>query len=230
MVKFSSTFAPKVFNYGAYAAHEALTDPRTLYLGDTVRVAGTIEGNKNDQRPGLYVNLNMVEITRPCAPEARIQRGPDAAQVFGGSAPVPPAFAAPPPVPVAGGPAAYSPPAPPATPSPSEPYSGARLAASAGPVMLPKAAGATYESMIAAGWNDELLVREGMMAAPAPQPAAAPPPLPAAAPPPPPAAAPPPPPAAARVMLPKAGGASYESFIANGWTDALLVQNGMMAP
>lgn len=34
----------------------------------------------------------------------------------------------------------------------------------------------------------------------------------------------------ARVMLPAANGATYEQLIANGWTDALLVQHGMMAP
>ena len=37
------------------------------------------------------------------------------------------------------------------------------------------------------------------------------------------------PPAPAHVMLPAAGGASYEQMIAAGWTDALLVANGMMA-
>lgn len=33
----------------------------------------------------------------------------------------------------------------------------------------------------------------------------------------------------ARVMLPAANGATYEAMIAAGWTDALLVQHGMMA-
>lgn len=41
--------------------------------------------------------------------------------------------------------------------------------------------------------------------------------------------APPAPPAPAHVMLPPAGGATYEQMIAAGWTDALLVANGMMA-
>ena len=40
--------------------------------------------------------------------------------------------------------------------------------------------------------------------------------------------APPVPAAPARVMLPKAGGVSYEQFIAAGWSDAQLVENGMM--
>lgn len=48
----------------------------------------------------------------------------------------------------------------------------------------------------------------------------------AAAPPPPP---PPPPAPPARVMLPTAGGATYEQLIGAGWTDTLLVQHGMMA-
>lgn len=46
--------------------------------------------------------------------------------------------------------------------------------------------------------------------------------------------APVPPPAApiapARVMLPAANGASYEQLIGAGWTDALLVQHGLMQP
>ena len=98
----------------------------------------------------------------------------------------------------------------------------------------------------------------GSTAAPAPAATMPPPPgTPAAAgamPPPPPAAAPaapppatavtpnaaygaPPPPVApaapaapARVMLPAAGGVSYQSFKDNGWTDEQLIQNGKMAP
>lgn len=42
-------------------------------------------------------------------------------------------------------------------------------------------------------------------------------------------AVPPIPPAPAHVMLPPAGGATYEQMIGAGWTDALLVANGMMA-
>lgn len=38
----------------------------------------------------------------------------------------------------------------------------------------------------------------------------------------------PPPPAAVRQMTAKAGGATYEQLIGAGWTDALLVQHGMM--
>lgn len=114
--------------------------------------------------------------------------------------------------------------------------------------MLPAANGASYESLIAAGWTDATLVQHGMMQAPAPA-VAAPPlapvgsvPTPAA--PAPIVAAPPAlpvtpnpailavpaaPAAPARVMLPAANGATYEQLIAAGWTDAQLVQHGMMA-
>ena len=44
-----------------------------------------------------------------------------------------------------------------------------------------------------------------------------------------PPAPPPPPVAPVRQMLPAANGATYEQLIAAGWTDALLVQHGMMA-
>lgn len=46
------------------------------------------------------------------------------------------------------------------------------------------------------------------------------------APPPPAATTAPPPPA--HVMLPAAGGTTYEAYIAAGWTDELLIQHGMM--
>ena len=47
-----------------------------------------------------------------------------------------------------------------------------------------------------------------------------------------PAAPPPPPPAATPVkqLTPKAAGASYADLIKAGWTDALLIQHGMMLP
>lgn len=51
----------------------------------------------------------------------------------------------------------------------------------------------------------------------------------AGAPPPPAAATPPPPPAAAPQLTAKANGATYESFIAQGWTDDMLRQHGYLA-
>lgn len=60
------------------------------------------------------------------------------------------------------------------------------------------------------------------------------PPAPASAPPPNPAilqvpgSPPPPPPAPAKKLTPAAQGATYEQLIANGWTDELLIQHGLM--
>lgn len=140
--------------------------------------------------------------------------------------------AAPPPPPPA--PAAAAPPPPPVAPA---------------RVML---TGQNYEAMIGQGWTDALLIQHGHMAAPAvappvPPSAATPPPPPAAPTPgvstppapvpsvtPSPSSVPPPPYEAyravppARAMLPAAAGASYEDLIKAGWTDAMLVQHGMM--
>ena len=84
IVKFSSSFPPKCFYAGRYAPHEQITDPKAIPRGYYVRVAGTIEGNANPQKPGVYVNLNMVELAGGSASDV-IVVGPDAASVFGGA-------------------------------------------------------------------------------------------------------------------------------------------------
>lgn len=98
---------------------------------------------------------------------------------------------------------------------------GGAAAAAPGRVMLN---GADYNALKAAGWSDAQMVQHGHMAAPV----AAPAPLPPAG------SAPPPPPSApaapvGKVMVPAVAGATtYDQYIAAGWTDAALVQNGYM--
>ena len=82
VVKFQSSFAPRCFHAGHYAPHEQIQDPKLIKRGYFVRVAGTVEGNGNAQRPGIYVNLSMVELAGQ-GPE--IVSGPDAASIFGGN-------------------------------------------------------------------------------------------------------------------------------------------------
>lgn len=82
VVKFSSSFAPRCFHAGHYAPHEQIQDPKLIKRGYFVRVAGTVEGNGNAQKPGIYVNLSMVELAGQ-GPE--IVSGPDAASIFGGN-------------------------------------------------------------------------------------------------------------------------------------------------
>ena len=223
VVRFASAYPPRCFYAGRYAANEQIQEKGAIKRGYYVRVSGTVEGNANASRPGIYVNLDMVELSA-YGPE--IVSGPDAGEAFGaaptalpaGASPTPltppaPAVAAPgvppmpaaaPPVPgplpMAGPPAAATPypaaasPAPASPAPPVQPYAGymAPPAVGAGPtppggpvpvaspgppvpttpplpiasptrVMLPAANGATYEQMIAAGWNDDTLRQHGMM-------------------------------------------------------------------
>lgn len=92
VVKFSSSFAPRCFHAGHYQPHEQIQDKNAIQRGYFVRVAGTIEGNDNAQKPGLYVNLSMVELA---GVGPVITSGPDAASVFGGAAPALPQGAQP---------------------------------------------------------------------------------------------------------------------------------------
>jgi hypothetical protein len=220
VVRFTNGFPPQVVKSEGGAWREAR--PEELKRGFYGRVAGTIKSNDNAQKPGLHMNWSKFAIDG-IGPEIVV--GPTAEDAFGaagGSVALPPGASH---TPVATG------------------------ALSAGPTMLPAAGGVTYEAMIAAGWTDAALIAAGMMApppaaAPAPAPAPVPPmaaPVPPAAPaapaydgyragpaPAPPAPAPTPPAAPVRVMLPAAGGASYEAMLAAGWTDATLVAHGMM--
>lgn len=139
VVKFSSSFAPRCFHAGHYQPHEQIQDPKLIRRGYFVRVAGTVEGNGNVQKPGIYVNLGMVELS---AQGPEIVSGPDAASVFGGS-PVAalPAGATPLPTPgslpmVAAAPAASVAPLPLAV-SPHPGILGATSPASVAPASLP---------------------------------------------------------------------------------------------
>lgn len=164
VVKFSSSYPPKCFYAGRYQPHEQIQDKMAIRRGYYVRIGGTIESNGNAQKPGLYVNLNMVELV---AQGKEIVSGPDAAAVFGATpvaalpagaialpgqtvpvpTPVPVVAAAPAPLPVAPVPAFTAPP-------PVAAYQ-----------MTAKANGATRDQFINSGqgWTDELLRQHGYM-------------------------------------------------------------------
>jgi hypothetical protein len=82
VVRFSSSFPPRCFNAGMYEPHQQIADPNVIRRGYYGRVSGTIEGNANAQKPGLYVNLSMFELS---AQGPEIVSGPDAAATFGAS-------------------------------------------------------------------------------------------------------------------------------------------------
>lgn len=181
VVRFSGGYPPKVYHKGHYAQHEQITNAAEVRRGYFIQVSGTIKPNGDNQKPGLYLNHNLVQMV---GYGEEIVSGPDANEVFGnaqaalpaGASATPmaaPAQAAPAPQPQAAPapqPQAPTPqPAPPAAhpefvqgPAAAAPAAPAP-AAPAGPVMTPAAGGVTYEAYRAAGWTDEQLVQHGMM-------------------------------------------------------------------
>ncbi len=187
VVRFASSYPPRLFHAGKYATHEQIQEKGAIKRGYFVRVNGTVEGNANAQRPGIYVNLDMVELSA-YGPE--IVSGPDASEAFGAAPAALPVGATAAPVTPLAPPAAVAPlpvaalPVP-VNPVPVVPYAGymdpnAAAAVVAPPppaviapplpiasptrVLNPSAGGATYEQMIAAGWTDDTLRAHGHMA------------------------------------------------------------------
>lgn len=236
--KFDSTFAPRCYQAGKYAPAEQLAmqaGVNPIPRGDYVRVAGSLDFNGQQQKPGIKTYFNMVEW---CAQGERIISGPDAATVFGGGAATTPAA-----------PTMAPPPAPGAAPAAVTYQPSAQYAAQGHTVDTLRAAapGVPDAQLVAQGW---------LVAVAAPAPAAPPaPPAPPSPPAPPPqtpvqphyaamspplapgGSAPPPPPAAPAAPANGAPGMrmvnpawAYTDAIAQGWTDATLVQNGHMVP
>jgi hypothetical protein len=226
VVKFGSAYPPRCFHAGRYAAAEQIQEKKVIRRGFYIRVSGSTEGNGNISKPGIYLNLDMIELSA-FGPE--IVSGPDASAAFGGGPVALPAGATAAPItpPAGGAPAA---PLAPSGAAPATPVAPAPVVPAAAPV-APPAASASPPPPPYNGY---------MGNAPAPAPAAAPAPVTPAAPPMAPSAttaspssfppfAPPAPVPAGPVMLPPAGGATYEAMLAAGWTDETMRANGMMA-
>lgn len=235
VVKFSSSFAPRCFHAGHYQPHEQIQDPRAIQRGYFVRVAGTIEGNDNAQKPGLYVNLSMVELA---GVGPVITSGPDAASVFGGAAGALPAGAQPLPMHAgmpAGAPAMPGFPQPgayPAAPAPAVPgyglpNAGAPLASPAttypsSPAPAPLAVPPNPAFLAGPGGVPGAVAPAVGMPAPAMAPGVG---APIAYP-----SNPAPVPVAPAVpqMTAAAGGATYEQFRAQGWNDEQMRAQGFL--
>jgi hypothetical protein len=186
VIKLSSGFAPKIYQEGK-GAWDQITTPGFVKPGYYVQVAFTVRGNGSQQKPGVYLNHNMVAFR---AFGAEISFGPDVSAAGFGAAPLPagasltplaataplpaPPVAAhmpPPAVPVAApAPAVALPPVVPNTqfanvaaiaPPPAPPV------APEIPVrqMTAAANGITYEQYKASGWTDDQLVANGLMVA-----------------------------------------------------------------
>lgn len=215
ILKFSGGFAPKVYQQEG-AGYVQVTQKDFCKPGYFVEVAFSVEGNGSQSQPGVYLNHSMVCFR---AYGQEITFGPDVASAGFGAAPLPagasmtpPAGAIPMPQAPAAAPAGYAPP-----PAPG-------VMPAAAPTMplppgLPQVPGVAPAPLPQGGFAP-------MPSAPAP---GAPAPIPVTPNPgfvqvPPPAA----PVAPVRQMTAAAQGIPYESYIQQGWTDAMLVQNGLM--
>ena len=143
---FSGNFPPKVYDDKV----ELCIIPDYIKKGYYVRVAGSVNGNENVQKPGVYMNYEMVKFEEV---GTVITTGPDAKAAFG--APATPATPAAPVAPVTPPAAPVAPPAapvaPPAAPAPF----------SEGPEMCKD--GMTVQSRIDVGWTREQMKEHGFI-------------------------------------------------------------------
>lgn len=222
ILKFSGGFAPKVYQQEG-AGYVQVMQKDFCKPGYFVEVAFSVDGNGSQSQPGVYINHSMV-CFRAYGPE--ISFGPDVASAgFGQSAlPVgasmtPPAGAIPMPQAPAAAPAAYAPPALPGAP--------VGYAPPPVPAGVPQIPGVAPAPLAPAGFAP--MPSSPAPVAPAPIPVTpnpgfvqVPPPAPA------PMAPPPAPVIPVRQMTANAQGVTYEAYVAAGWSDAQLVQNGLM--
>lgn len=205
ILNFSGSFAPSIYNKDGSVE---LKDPDVVKLGYYVQVSGNVDGNGSVESPGVYLNHDMVAFAG-IGPV--IQVGPDASAVGFGQAALP---AGAQPVPATAMQHAMGAPAVPSVPAVPVPG-----AAAVPPVYAPPPA----------------VPAPGAYVPPAvPAPVAAPPVVPVTPNPAflavPQAPLAPPPAAPARQMTAKAQGHTYEQLLSAGWTDATLVQHGLMLP
>ena len=205
ILKFSGGFAPKVYQQEG-AGYVQVMQKDFCKPGYFVEVAFSVEGNGSQSQPGVYLNHSMVCFR---AYGQEITFGPDVASAGFGAAPLP-----------AG--ASMTPPAG-AIPMPQAPA--AAPAGYAPPPGLPQVPGVAPAPLVPAGFAPTPSVP--VPGAPAPIPVTPNPGF-VQVPPPAPMAPPPAPVAPVRQMTAAAQGIPYESYIQQGWTDAMLVQNGLM--
>lgn len=219
ILKFSGGFAPKIYEQqnGGYVQ---LTEAGRVKPGYFAEVAFSVEGNGSQSQPGVYLNHSMVCFR---AYGQEIVFGPDVNAAGFGQSPLPAGASMTPPagaIPMPG--------AVPAMPAPAMPGAPAGLPAVPGaPAGLPQIPGVAPAPLLPAGSVPMPSAPAATASAPIPVT-----PNPGFVQVPPPAAAAPVPavqghPNNAK-MTAAAGGASYEAHIAQGWTDATLVQHGRM--
>lgn len=166
VLNFSSGFAPAIYNADGT---QQMLEPNAVNLGDYIQVFGSVADNGSQQQPGVYLNHSMVAFA---GFGTRIVVGADPKSVGFGQSPLPAGVSL---TPLASGfnpaPSASATPTPAYTPPPVVPHTAILTPPAPAPVpppapmrnMTAAAQGASYEQMIAAGWNDALLIQHGMM-------------------------------------------------------------------
>jgi hypothetical protein len=202
ILKFSGGYAPQIYNLIGAADPSnapALTTPNAINLGDFVQVFGNVVGNG---ATGMQAGVYLNHRGVALAGYGqRIISGPDVTAMGFGGAPLPAGASLTPP----GG---FVPPEVPGAPAILPAFAPPSLAspptfAAPAPATAPTQPNYSFlGGIVGAGAQTQM--------------PAAPPQMPT-------------PPPAARVMLPAANGIPYEAYRAQGWTDAALVQHGMMA-
>jgi len=159
--RFTSGFPVKAYTKGAASQ---IVDPNQIKRGYYIRVAFTVKANGNVTKPGVYLNLSLVELV---GYGEEIVSGPDAASVLAtvGAAVLPTAASA---TPIAGGPPITPAVAGPVTPvvaGPITPVVAGPITPApdflSPPIMTAKAGGASFQQFIDRGWTKEQMIAEG---------------------------------------------------------------------
>lgn len=211
ILKFSGGFAPKVYQQEG-AGYVQVMQKDFCKPGYFVEVAFSVGGNGSQSQPGVYLNHSMVCFR---AYGQEITFGPDVASAGFGAAPLPAGASMTPPagaIPMPQAPAAA--PALPGAPAGYAPPPGLPQVPGVAPAPLPQGGSVPmpYAPVPGAPAPIPVTPNPGFVQVPPPAPMA-PPPAPAAP---------------VRQMTAAAQGIPYESYVAQGWTDAMLVQNGLM--
>ena len=202
ILKFNGSEAPSLLRLNDHNKTEPLTEKDAIKPGDYIQIQGYVTDNESAQQPGVFLNHKFICFR---GFGERIVLGVDPDSVGFGGDPLPVGAS---PIPVGGF-------IPPSTPLQAAASPVAPVPATTPPMPLTNAMPAPAPLPLA-----------NAVPAPAPYPQILnAPPVPTAPPLPVPAPAMTP----ARIMTAKAQ-ATYEQYIANGWTDVQLIQHGIMQP
>jgi hypothetical protein len=94
VIMMSTRIPYNCYHVGRYEPMQAIQNKGEIKRGDYCRVMCTVKGNKPSKTPGVYINPQMFELSRPGIEIVSLGNAPAAASVFGVSAPVIPANAA----------------------------------------------------------------------------------------------------------------------------------------